>query len=152
VFGQSIGHVDSEHQITNPIRFQGQYFDDESGLHYNRFRYYSPQQARFIHQDPIGLVGGINHYQYAPNHVNWVDPFGLICKENSWNVFQKNTRGHFKSSSEAAESYRKVKEVEAMDKINRPDPLTYLPESYINAHIQQFAIEGCNGQVFLERF
>ena len=157
VFGQtiertSIKHRDIEYtdckdaakqdKITNPIRFQGQYFDDESGLHYNRFRYYSPGQARFIHQDPIGLVGGINHYQYAPNHVNWVDPFGLICKEHSWNVFQKNTRGHFKSSSEAAESYRKVKEVEAMDKINRPDPLTYLPESYINAHIQQFAIEG----------
>jgi len=83
VFGQSIDHVDSEHQIVNPIRFQGQYFDDESGLHYNRFRYYSPQQARFIHQDPIGLVGGINHYQYAPNPVNWVDPFGLSCKEIS---------------------------------------------------------------------
>ncbi|WP_226415258.1 RHS repeat-associated core domain-containing protein [Shewanella glacialimarina] len=69
-------------KITNPIRFQGQYFDDESGLHYNRFRYYSPQQARFIHQDPIGLVGGINHYQYAPNPVNWVDPFGLCAKED----------------------------------------------------------------------
>ncbi|MEZ8188294.1 RHS repeat-associated core domain-containing protein, partial [Shewanella sp. 5S214] len=76
-----IDHVDSEHQIVNPIRFQGQYFDDESGLHYNRFRYYSPGQARFIHQDPIGLVVGINHYQYAPNPVNWVDPFGLLCKE-----------------------------------------------------------------------
>jgi RHS repeat-associated protein len=86
VFGQSIGHVDSEHQITNPIRFQGQYFDDESGLHYNRFRYYSPGQARFIHQDPIGLVGGINHYQYAPNPVNWVDPFGLLCKEGQAKV------------------------------------------------------------------
>jgi RHS repeat-associated protein len=82
VFGQSIEHVDSEHQIVNPIRFQGQYFDAESGLHYNRFRYYSPQQARFIHQDPIGLVGGVNHYQYAPNHVNWVDPFGLCAKED----------------------------------------------------------------------
>ncbi|MGK0272690.1 MAG: RHS repeat-associated protein [Cocleimonas sp.] len=80
------GHADvydaaKQEKITNPIRFQGQYFDDESGLHYNRFRYYSPQQARFIHQDPIGLVGGINHYQYAPNPVNWVDPFGLMCKE-----------------------------------------------------------------------
>ncbi|MEZ9138667.1 MULTISPECIES: RHS repeat-associated core domain-containing protein [unclassified Shewanella] len=84
------GHVDSTHiensaevanHIDNLLRFQGQYFDDESGLHYNRFRYYSPEQARFIHQDPIGLVGGINHYQYAPNHVNWVDPFGLLCKE-----------------------------------------------------------------------
>ncbi|MBB1364716.1 RHS domain-containing protein [Shewanella sp. SR44-4] len=73
-------------KITNPIRFQGQYFDDESGLHYNRFRYYSPGQARFIHQDPIGLVGGINHYQYAPNPVNWVDPFGLLCKEGQARV------------------------------------------------------------------
>jgi RHS repeat-associated protein len=97
VFGQTIEKSDDEHadvdyaglqdKITNPIRFQGQYFDDESGLHYNRFRYYSPQQARFIHQDPIGLVGGINHYQYAPNHVNWVDPFGLSCKEGLAEIF-----------------------------------------------------------------
>ncbi|WP_420270858.1 polymorphic toxin type 15 domain-containing protein, partial [Pseudoalteromonas atlantica] len=57
--------------------------DEESGLHYNRYRYYSPKQQRFINQDPIGLVGGINHYQYAPNPVNWVDPFGLSCKESS---------------------------------------------------------------------
>jgi len=70
-----------ENSFTQPIRFQGQYFDEESGQHYNRYRYYSPKQQRFINQDPIGLVGGINHYQYAPNPVNWVDPFGLSCKE-----------------------------------------------------------------------
>ncbi|TMO01731.1 RHS repeat-associated core domain-containing protein, partial [Pseudoalteromonas sp. S558] len=70
-----------ESSFTQPIRFQGQYLDEESGLHYNRYRYYSPKQQRFINQDPIGLVGGINHYQYAPNPVNWVDPFGLLCKE-----------------------------------------------------------------------
>ncbi|WP_282130869.1 RHS repeat-associated core domain-containing protein [Pseudoalteromonas aliena] len=70
-----------ENTFTQPIRFQGQYLDEESGLHYNRYRYYSPKQQRFINQDPIGLVGGINHYQYAPNPVNWVDPFGLSCKE-----------------------------------------------------------------------
>ena len=70
-------------QIDNPLRFQGQYFDIESGLHYNRFRYYCPKQQRFIHQDPIGLVGGINHYQYVPNPVNWVDPYGLCAKEDN---------------------------------------------------------------------
>ncbi|WP_346775770.1 RHS repeat-associated core domain-containing protein [Pseudoalteromonas sp. Z9A5] len=43
--------------FTQPIRFQGQYLDEESGLHYNRYRYYSPKQQRFINQDPIGLVG-----------------------------------------------------------------------------------------------
>ncbi|WP_159819896.1 RHS repeat-associated core domain-containing protein [Colwellia sp. 20A7] len=72
--------------IENPLRFQGQYFDEESKLHYNRFRYYCPKQQRFINQDPIGLVGGINHYQYAPNPVNWVDPFGLLCKEGQRRV------------------------------------------------------------------
>ncbi|MDC9502343.1 DNA/RNA non-specific endonuclease [Pseudoalteromonas sp. Angola-18] len=75
--------TNKEHSFSQPIRFQGQYLDEESGLHYNRYRYYSPKQQRFINQDPIGLVGGINHYQYAPNPVNWVDPFGLSCKESS---------------------------------------------------------------------
>ena len=60
-----------------PLRFQGQYFDAETGLHYNRFRYYDPQIGRFTTQDPISLAGGINLYQYAPNPVQWVDPLGL---------------------------------------------------------------------------
>ena len=76
------GNLELSNSIENPLRFQGQYFDEESGLHYNRFRYYCPKQRRFIHQDPIGLVGGINHYQYAPNPVNWVDPLGLCAKED----------------------------------------------------------------------
>ena len=73
--------VAQENAVENHLRFQGQYFDDESGLHYNRFRYYDPQVGRFINQDPIGLLGGINNYQYVPNPVGWVDPFGLSCKE-----------------------------------------------------------------------
>ncbi|MDR5746741.1 RHS repeat-associated core domain-containing protein [Caballeronia sp. LZ029] len=63
--------------ISNPLRFQGQYFDDETGLHYNRHRYYDPQSGRFISKDPIGLAGGINLYAYAPNLVQWIDPLGL---------------------------------------------------------------------------
>ncbi|WP_084605588.1 RHS repeat-associated core domain-containing protein [Psychromonas aquimarina] len=99
----------TENAIENPLRFQGQYFDEESGLHYNRFRYYCPKQGRFIHQDPIGLAGGINHYQYAPNPVNWVDPFGLSCKENTWNEFQKDHKGQFSSISEASNAYKELK-------------------------------------------
>jgi RHS repeat-associated protein len=60
-----------------PIRFQGQYYDWETGLHYNRFRYYDPDCGRFICKDPIGLEGGFNLFQYAPNPVGWIDPFGL---------------------------------------------------------------------------
>ena len=59
------------------LRFQGQYFDAETGLHYNRFRYYDPECGRFICQDPIGVTGGINLYLYARNPVNFIDPFGL---------------------------------------------------------------------------
>ena len=66
-----------------PLRFQGQYCDAETGLHYNRFRYYDPQIGRFTTQDPISLAGGINLYQYAPNPVQWVDPLGLAKKQES---------------------------------------------------------------------
>ncbi len=66
-------------EVENNLRFQGQYFDEETGLHYNRFRYYDPNCGRFINQDPIGLMGGLNCYQYVPNPVQWVDPFGLTA-------------------------------------------------------------------------
>jgi RHS repeat-associated protein len=67
-------------KMRNPLRFQGQYFDHETGLHYNRFRYYDPETGRFISKDPIGFMGGANLYQYAPNPVEWVDPLGLSKK------------------------------------------------------------------------
>ncbi|RDB43290.1 hypothetical protein DU490_08975 [Halomonas sp. DQ26W] len=60
-----------------PIRFQGQWQDEESGLYYNRHRYYDPQQGRYINQDPIGLAGGSNLYQYAAAPNVEVDPLGL---------------------------------------------------------------------------
>ncbi|NVZ70602.1 RHS repeat-associated core domain-containing protein, partial [Pseudomonas costantinii] len=64
-------------KIDNPLRFQGQYFDEESGLHYNRHRYYNPDLGRYLTPDPVKLAGGINAYQYAPNPTGWVDPIGL---------------------------------------------------------------------------
>ncbi|MEN9657355.1 MAG: hypothetical protein RL571_820 [Pseudomonadota bacterium] len=72
-----ISEAAKEAGINNPIRFQGQYFDSESGLHYNRYRYYDPEIGRFISSDPIGLMGGFNTHAYAPNPTGWVDPFGL---------------------------------------------------------------------------
>ncbi len=65
--------------VRNPIRFQGQYIDDETGLHYNRYRYYDPDSARFLTQDPVGLHGGANLYLYVPNPTAWVDERGLTA-------------------------------------------------------------------------
>lgn len=63
--------------LRNPVRFQGQYLDEETGLHYNRYRYYDPIIGRFISKDPIGLKGGINVLAYAPNPAEFIDPLGL---------------------------------------------------------------------------
>ncbi|MGR4068621.1 RHS repeat-associated core domain-containing protein [Billgrantia sp. C5P2] len=64
-------------RTAQPIRFQGQWHDEESGLYYNRHRYYDPQQGRYISQDPIGLKGGRNLYGYVSNPTGMVDPLGL---------------------------------------------------------------------------
>ena len=56
---------------------QNQYADEETGLHYNFFRYYDPHCGRFTQQDPIGLDGGESLYAYAPNTQQFIDPFGL---------------------------------------------------------------------------
>ncbi len=66
----------SPNAIEQNLRFQGQYHDRETGLHYNTFRYYDPAVGRFTTQDPIGLLGGDNLYQYAPNPTKWIDPLG----------------------------------------------------------------------------
>ncbi len=65
--------------IEQPIRFQGQYHDQESGLYYNRHRYYLPKAGRYASQDPIGFRGGPNGCVYALNIPSVAyDPSGLF--------------------------------------------------------------------------
>ncbi|MGY2366556.1 RHS repeat-associated core domain-containing protein, partial [Pseudomonas azotoformans] len=95
-------------KINNPLRFQGQYFDHESGLHYNRHRYYNPDIGRYLTPDPVKLAGGINTYQYVPNPTGWIDPLGLACV--SGNCPQQRdkavTKNHGQTPPEVSRSYR----------------------------------------------
>ena len=74
------GRLKEETMVTDsayqPFRLQNQYCDEETGLHYNFFRYYEPDAGRFVNQVPIGLWGGFNVYQFVPNVQGWLDILG----------------------------------------------------------------------------
>ena len=67
--------------IYQPIRLQNQHYDEETGLHYNFFRYYDPEIGRFTQQDPIKLLGGKNLYAVAWNAISYIDPLGLSSND-----------------------------------------------------------------------
>jgi RHS repeat-associated protein len=100
----SLVQVNSQ-KVDCPIRFQGQYFDAETGLHYNRFRYYDPQIGQFVQQDPIGLLGGDNLYLYVSNPTRWVDPYGLV---DSYDILysQDSISDSFQNTKDVPERWR----------------------------------------------
>ncbi|MBL1275075.1 MAG: RHS domain-containing protein [Ectothiorhodospiraceae bacterium] len=72
------GVTETVSSIENNLRFAGQYYDEETQLHYNYFRYYDPATGRYITSDPIGLRGGLNTYGYVGGNPNrYIDPYGL---------------------------------------------------------------------------
>ncbi len=92
---QTQGDIPEGERREQNLRFQGQYLDRETGLHYNTFRYYDADIGRFISPDPIGLEGGINLGSYSPNPISWIDPWGWAC----WNTARKN---YWKAEAKAA--------------------------------------------------
>jgi RHS repeat-associated protein len=96
-FGEA--HIEDNSTVTNHLRFAGQYFDGETKLNYNHFRYYDAKFGRYLTLDPIGLVGGVNLFAYVQNNpVNLVDPLGLAWrKERPLNIpgLRDTTRGPF---------------------------------------------------------
>ena len=80
-------------EVEQNLRFQGQYYDAETGLHYNTFRYYDPVVGRFTTQDPIGLLGGENLYQYGKNPQSWLDPLGWCSTKLGQNMGARSGDG-----------------------------------------------------------
>jgi len=91
--------INKDDAPTCRLRFPGQYEDAESGLNYNRYRYYDCDTAQYISADPIGLAGGVNPYGYVHNPLSWVDPLGLACcptkvKAEKLGYIKVNERSH----------------------------------------------------------
>ncbi|MFF1285755.1 putative T7SS-secreted protein [Streptomyces sp. NPDC058299] len=90
LWGATAWTVDST--AYTPLRFPGQYFDPETGLHYNHFRHYDPETARYLTLDPLGLAPAPNPASYVPNPHLWADPLGLTpCKSAAQNAKDNNT-------------------------------------------------------------
>jgi RHS repeat-associated protein len=113
-YGQ-LRHLEGQ-RAACPFRYQGQYEDAETGLYYNRFRYYDPQTGAYISQDPIGLEGGLAPYAYVADPHKQVDIFGLSgtcplagAKRNPWNLFQRETKGQYGSMAERRAAYEHIK-------------------------------------------
>ncbi|MBX8512481.1 RHS domain-containing protein, partial [Pseudomonas cichorii] len=133
-------------EIDNPLRFQGQYFDAETGLHYNRHRYYNPGTGRFLTPDPIKLAGGLNNYRYVPNPTGWVDPLGLAtvpvdCPGAT--PKRPNNSANATKPDHIPMSQEKYDEVINLERGNRPpDTREYLPEQYVGLHEEAFKQQG----------
>jgi RHS repeat-associated protein len=97
--------------IENPLRLQGQYADEETGLRYNRYRYFDPELGGFISQDPLGIAPDEDLYSFGPNSYGWVDPLGLAPGDPSGVytiIFSDGTKYHGKGlPSRMAESVRR---------------------------------------------
>jgi RHS repeat-associated protein len=84
VWGGAVGvAADTGSGVDCPLRFPGQYHDDETGLHYNLNRYYDPETAAYLTPDPLGLVPAANDRAYVPNPLTVTDPLGLSYEETT---------------------------------------------------------------------
>ncbi|WP_143310256.1 RHS repeat-associated core domain-containing protein [Chitinophaga vietnamensis] len=119
-----------------PFRYQGQYEDVETGLYYNRFRYYSPEEGVYVSQDPIGLISGEpNFYAYVDDPNKLVDALGLSYSTSDallYNIKQNLTIGNNRAELSGIHSYDDVMEA-GRKFVGRNPTIEYHPDGKIKA-------------------
>ena len=126
----------SNEEVYCELRYQGQLYDAETGLYYNRHRYYDAESRQYISPDPIGLGGGIRPQGYVHNPLEWVDPLGLNKKgpQGSSEVkpepklLENKSKTRFFKGDEGVKHFEKHGS-EVMDALNRK---SYNIKDYIN--------------------
>ncbi|MDF3607598.1 RHS repeat-associated core domain-containing protein [Paracoccus sp. DMF-8] len=96
-----------------PIRFQGQWYDAESGLHYNNHRYYDPDAAQYLSSDPLRLLGGVRPQAYVANPNGYIDPLGLSACAYVDDNGTLNLRNKFADPNDPAYDPAKADEFDA---------------------------------------
>ncbi|MDE9553143.1 RHS repeat domain-containing protein, partial [Xenorhabdus bovienii] len=130
LYGLRLGVLGENAELNPGLQFAGQFLDDESGLVYNRLRYYSPVAGVYLTPDPIGLVGGKNPYSYVSNPTGWIDPLGLTpCSGSSgikdWAVDEYGTlRGLVKGKNLGLDAHHAGQKAIMKDLVNKYDPNT----------------------------
>jgi RHS repeat-associated protein len=119
IYGQikNLTTADGQTHTSCPFRWLGQYEDEDTGLYYNRFRYYDPATGTYISHDPIRLAGGLNICAYVHDPLTWVDPMGLSgCDGNP----ARPRKGKFRGGSHADMSGPRTKG-DGLDSHHMPD-------------------------------
>lgn len=107
---RSMNYTSYKDYVKIPFLFQGQYYDEEIKLAYNRFRYYDPNTGNYICQDPIDLQGGMQLYAYIHDSNSWIDPFGLSGRGGTLHrSIQDQLRDDLKGLGKSVEAEGQIK-------------------------------------------
>ena len=93
-----------------PFKYQGQYYDSEVELCYNRFRYYQPETGRYISEDPIKLLGGFNVFAYVSDTNAWLDLLGLNSYRDTAKTLNEWLKDNPELLKEVTDYYKKFPE------------------------------------------
>ncbi|MFF4898384.1 RHS repeat-associated core domain-containing protein [Streptomyces sp. NPDC001068] len=116
----------SDSTAYTPLRFPGQYYDPETGLHYNYFRHYDPETARYLSVDPLGLEPALNPVSYVGNPHIWVDPLGLAPEYDAAKRIPEITVGKDPQGKVPFDSYEQARN-KALEILGDIDPHTREP-------------------------